>query len=77
MQLIGLMLIFSGIILFEVPRMWKDKMWRELITFSGLLTVGMVMSFAAVLRIDLPNPTKVIDFIFNPLSEVILSFLKQ
>lgn len=77
MHLIGLMLVFSVVILFEVPRMWKGKMWRELITFSGLLTVGMVMSFTAVLRINLPNPTDVVDFIFNPFSEVILSFLKQ
>jgi len=76
MQIIGLAIVFTGIILFEAPRLLRDKMWGELAVFFLLLSVSMVMTFAAVLNINLPNPTTFIELVFGPLSEVILSFVE-
>lgn len=76
MIILGLILVFSGIIAFEAPRLLKAKMWGELMAFGGLLTVSMVMTFAAVFNIELPNPTTYIEIIFGPISEAIISFLE-
>lgn len=76
MNILGLLLLFGGIIAFEVPRLLKNKMWGELMAFGGLMSVGMGMAFAAVFHFELPNPTTYIELIFNPFSEIIISLLK-
>lgn len=76
MQIIGLIIIFWGIVLFEVPRLIKEKMWGELMAFSGLLVFGMVLSFAAVLHIELPTPTATIEALFGPPAKFLISLFK-
>ena len=46
MTILGLILIFTLMAALEVPRLVRDKMWREMTAFSGLLIIGMVLSFA-------------------------------
>lgn len=77
MYIIGLIIAFCGIILFEAPKLIKDKMWGELIAFSGLLLFGMVFSFAAVLNIKMPNPTALTDIMFGPPSKLLISIIKS
>ncbi len=76
MKVVGLIIVFSALVLFEVPQLWKKKMWGELIVFAGLMAVGMAMSFAALFYVNLFNPTPVIDLIFGPLSEAVTSLLE-
>lgn len=76
MKLAGLFIVFAGVIFFEVPRMVKDKMWRELAVFSGLMVPGMSMAVMAVMNIKTPNPTKLLNALFNPISDLILALLK-
>ncbi len=66
-----LFLLFIGIILLEVPGLVKKKMWRELVAFSVYLLAGMALSIPQVLGIKLPNPTRVIETVFKPLSELL------
>lgn len=66
-----LILLFLGIILFEVPGLAKKGMRRELIAFSAYLFIGALLSFPQVLGIKLPNPTKVIEALFRPMSELL------
>lgn len=68
MQIIGLSFVFFLIILYEVPRLINDKMWRELIAFSVLMLIGMTVSYAQVLDLPIPNPTKAIIKVFKPVS---------
>jgi len=62
---------FIGIILFEVPGLIKQKMWRELAAFSAYLFIGMAMSIPQVLGIILPNPSKAIEVLIKPVSELL------
>ncbi|MDK2823181.1 MAG: hypothetical protein PWQ67_574 [Clostridia bacterium] len=66
-----LFLLFIGIILLEVPGLVKKKMWRELVSFSIYLFIGMALSIPQVLGVKIPNPTKVIEVIFRPISELL------
>lgn len=73
MLILVLLLIFAVIIWFEVPSLIKKQMWGELIVFSVLIVLGMVMSIAQTLGIKLPNPTKGIELIFKPLADLLKS----
>lgn len=66
-----LILTFVGIILFEVPGLIKKKMWRELAAFSFYLSIGMALSIPQALGIILPNPSKVIEVLIKPISELL------
>lgn len=54
----------------------REKMWRELAAFAGLLVIGMVLTIAPVLRIELPNPTKMLNAIFKPVTEAVIKLLE-
>lgn len=68
-----LIVLFAAIIFLEVPSLIKKKMWGELIAFSVLMSIGMFLSITQALDIKLPNPTKAIEMIFQPLAELIKS----
>lgn len=70
-MIILLITAFIGIILFEVPGLIKNKMWRELAAFSLYLSIGMALSIPQALGVELPNPTKTIEALFKPLSELL------
>lgn len=76
MKLFGLLALFGSIVLFEVPKLWKNKMWKELVVFAGFLLISMVMAFTAVFDIKLPNPTVLIDMVFEPISHVVASLFE-
>ena len=66
---------FGLIIALEVPGLVRREMWRELATFGGLMVVGMTLSTAEVLGIELPTLTELTNVIFTPLYEVMHQFL--
>ncbi|MFZ5646679.1 MAG: hypothetical protein ACOY30_03560 [Bacillota bacterium] len=70
-MVILLVLAFMAIILIEVPGLVKKKMWRELAAFSVYLWIGMGLSIPQVLGVKLPNPTKAIEALFKPFSELL------
>lgn len=45
-------LIFTAVIALELPYLVRNKLWREMAAFSGLLTIGMVYSFSILLEWD-------------------------
>jgi len=69
---IALMIVlFIGIILFEVPGLVKRKMWRELAAFSVYLGIGMALTIPQALGVKLPNPNNAIEALFKPVSELL------
>ena len=70
-MIILVVLAFIGIILFEAPGLVKKKMWRELAAFSVYLWIGMALSIPQALGIKMPNPTKAIEALFKPISELL------
>lgn len=65
MKVIFLLVIFIGIILYEVPYLIRKKMWKELITFFMLLTGGFILNLLLVIGIKMPNPTTLVETIFG------------
>jgi hypothetical protein len=55
-----LILLFSGIILIEVPGLIRKKMWRELTVFSLILALGFSLCLGQLIGLNLPNPSRII-----------------
>lgn len=48
-----LVLSMVCIVLLEVPRLVREKLWRELAAFSVILVVGYVLAFMKVMGVML------------------------
>ena len=68
-------LIFITVIALELPYLVKNKLWKEMAAFSGLLATGMVYSFGIVLEWDLPHLLDLIETVFTPVSQFIEQML--
>lgn len=71
-----LALVFLGLIAVEAPGLIMKRQWRELGAFGGLMVIAMFLSFAEVLQLPIPNPTKGLEMIFNPVAEFIHKLLE-
>lgn len=58
-----LIIIFIGIILFEVPEMIRNGYWHELKIFSLFLIVAFTISLLYILGIPIPNPVKGMEYV--------------
>ena len=63
-MVIGLILFFATIIALQVPRLVKKKLWKELIVFSVLFSLGLIYSVGQIYHWPLPNPTKKMEYMF-------------
>lgn len=69
--IILLVAIFIGIILYDIPKLVKQKMWKELITYSIIMAIGMALGIPQVYKIRPPNPNDAIEAIFRPIGEML------
>jgi len=67
MALLLLTMLFLGIVALEVPGLVRRKMWGELAAFAAYLLMGMALTIPQALGVRLPNPTKAIEVVFEPL----------
>ncbi|WP_418790725.1 hypothetical protein [Phosphitispora sp. TUW77] len=65
MTIFILIIVFLGIIALEVPTLVKNSQWRELAAFGILMLGAMAVTFAYVLGLPVPNPTKGIEAMVN------------
>lgn len=72
----AVMAVSIGIAWFEVPTLWRNRLWKELGMFSALLLFGTVLGIARALHIPIWNPTYWIMFAFKPVSELLSSLFK-
>jgi len=76
LNVFGLLVIFIMIVLFEVPRLLVQKMWRELAAFSFFLVLGMVIALLGAFNIEFPGPTAFVEVFFAPFADVYFSLLQ-
>lgn len=62
-----LIIIFIGIILFEVPEMIRNGYWHELKIFSVFLIAAFTISLLYILGIPIPNPVKGMEYVVKDL----------
>ncbi|MDA8212372.1 MAG: hypothetical protein M0021_10930 [Clostridia bacterium] len=68
-MIVLLITAFLIIILIDVPRLVKGRMWRELAAFSVFLLIGMALAIPQTLGKKVPNPNTLIEAIFKPAVE--------
>jgi hypothetical protein len=72
-----MVLAFSTVLcIIEVPKMLKEKLHRELWTFSILLGLGTVLAILKSLDVDIPNPSDFIAWVYSPFTEAMKGLLK-
>ncbi|MBM7854536.1 hypothetical protein JOC37_000909 [Desulfohalotomaculum tongense] len=64
-----LTVLFGAIIAFEVPKLIKEKMWRELAVFSVMILLAVVLSFGLILDLLLINPVSALEAVFTPITQ--------
>lgn len=61
---IGILFVSGLITLYELPKMWKQKLLKESLVFLLTLTLGTFLSILLALGIDIFNPIEwLIDFV--------------
>ncbi|MBS4216240.1 hypothetical protein [Neobacillus rhizophilus] len=61
---------------FEVPKMRKKKLTKELWTFLILMGMAVGLGIAESLHLNIPNPLNGIRMVLQPMSDVINGLLK-
>jgi hypothetical protein len=41
----GIVLVFGVIVWYEAPRLFRDRLWRELVVFLGVVALGFTLSY--------------------------------
>jgi hypothetical protein len=72
-----LLLIFFYVLVayFEVPRMLKNRMRRELVSFIALSVLGFALAAGQILNLPLPNMNKAIEAVVRPVYQAVESRL--
>lgn len=70
-------LLFSTVLsIVEIPKMLKEKLYRELWTFIVLLSFGTVLVILKSLNVDIPNPSDFVQWVYSPFSDIIKTLLE-
>lgn len=72
----GILIIAFIIAAIDVPPLLQQKLKRELWLFFTILLVGLSISSALALNIDIPSPLNIISNIYNPISQVVENYFK-
>lgn len=72
----GILIIAFIIAAIDVPPLLQQKLKRELWLFFTILLVGLSISSALALNIDIPSPLNLISNIYNPISQVVENYFK-
>ncbi|MCH6266099.1 MULTISPECIES: hypothetical protein [Neobacillus] len=64
------------IIAFEIPKMRKKKLTKELWVFSVLMAMAVGLGIAESLNLSVPNPLNGVRIVLQPFSDFIYGLLK-
>lgn len=65
--LLGFVIII--VLLTHLQPLIRQRLWKELIIFIVLLSLGTIYSIGQIYHWPLPNPTKKMEYLFAPLYE--------
>ncbi|RKN85344.1 hypothetical protein [Paenibacillus ginsengarvi] len=76
LAVLGILGASVGIMIIDMPSLWKKKMKKELFVFIVLLVLGMGLCISNALHIHIPNPLEGATTLFKPLSDIVLRLFK-
>ncbi|HHY12183.1 MAG TPA: hypothetical protein GX529_06085 [Firmicutes bacterium] len=65
-----LVAVFALIAWHEVPAIVKKQQWRELTLFSVLMLSTLTLSILMLMKVSVPNPTKLTEALVRYLMEI-------
>lgn len=74
--IISVLVTSGALCAFEIPRMRRNKSYRDLWTFSILLALGVILTILKCLNITIPNPSDLIAWVFSPFSGLLRNIQK-
>lgn len=75
-KILGVILLAILISVYEIPKLIKNKLFKELIVFFLLLLAGTGLGIARSINLELPSPLDLITFIYKPISDTIYEVLQ-
>ncbi|ARF12975.1 hypothetical protein SporoS204_01570 [Sporosarcina ureae] len=73
---IGILLLAAAILWFEVPSLLDKKYKKELLVFSILLAIGVVLGIILGFGVIIPPPAELLSFLFTLLTDLMTPLLK-
>ncbi len=72
LKAIGILIIGAVIVISEVPPLLKRKLIKEVIIFSILLFLGILISILLSFGVAVPNPLDFLKYALKPLTNIII-----
>ncbi len=70
-------LVFDVIVcIIEIPKMLKQKLIKELVTFSVLLLLGTVLATLKAFDKKVPNPSDFLAWVYSPVADLMKSLME-
>lgn len=57
-----LITVYIGIILYEVPKLFRNKYWKELAVISFFISLAFFISLMSIWGIEIPTPVKDVQY---------------
>jgi hypothetical protein len=76
LPIIGILAVVVVIIVLEVPRLMRSKLYKEIWVFSFMMLVGSALSIAIALHLRLPNLIDWMIVIYNPIVSAFNAWLE-
>ncbi|HHT71972.1 MAG TPA: hypothetical protein GX016_10510 [Firmicutes bacterium] len=67
-----LVLMYLAVSAFEVPKLVKEKKWRDLLVFSLFMLAAIGLSLPVAMGVKIPNPSRYITRFLAPISKAIM-----
>lgn len=71
LQTLLVLLLGAGVAYYEVPKLKQQQLNRDLIVFSCFLLLGVMMALALVFKLQIPDPTTAVVYLFSPLERLL------
>jgi hypothetical protein len=73
--LLALGLFDTVVCIVEIPKMIRQKLFRELGTFLVLLLFGTTIGIMKCFDLEVPNPTDLLAWIFSPVKDLMKTLM--
>jgi hypothetical protein len=74
-MVIYVIVFLTAILAIQLPGLIKKRLWKDLIVYLTIFFLGSIYSIGLPLDWSLPNPTKFMEYKFEPVSQFLEKFL--
>lgn len=75
-SILSVLALSTVICFYQVPKMIKNKYYKDLWAFSILLLLGVVLAILKSLNIQISNPSDWIAWVYSPMSDLMRKIIK-